>query len=327
MLGELGKQLADRWLSLLVLPGALFLAVVFAAHTLGQAQALSVSQLIHQVTDDAKSPAVTSVGGQVVLLVTTLAAAAGIGLVAQALGSLVETAVLAAGWREWPGRLPAVVEGRVTSRQRCWDAADEKYYGLYQQALAPNPADRPVPAALHAAIRKRNRISRERPERPTWSGDRINVAAICLDRDLHLDLATLWPHLWLTLPEQDRTQIAGARGDLARAATLGGWAILYAPLTWWWWPAAPLAVIIAAAAKHRFRLAAETYGLLLEAAARLHADALATQLGMEHKGPFTRQLGDELTRYLRSSPRPPNRHASPASQDWDPDPDPTAPPG
>ena len=147
MLGELGKQLADRWLSLLVLPGALFLAVVFAAHTLGQAQALSVSQLIHQVTDDAKSPAVTSVGGQVVLLVTILAAAAGIGLVAQALGSLVETAVLAAGWREWPGRLPAVVEGRVTSRQRCWDAADEEYYwslpaGTRAQPSRPSRADR-----------------------------------------------------------------------------------------------------------------------------------------------------------------------------------------
>jgi hypothetical protein len=313
MLGELGKQLADRWLSLLVLPGALFLAVVFAAHTLGQTHALSVSQLIHQVTADAKSPVVTSVGGQVVLLAAVLAASAGSGVLAQALGSLIETAVLAAGWREWPEQLSALVARRVTSRQSRWDAADEKYYGLYRQALAPDPADRPSPTALRAAARKRNRISREWPERPTWSGDRISAAAVCLDRDLHLDLATLWPHLWLTLPEQDRTQITIARGDMARAATLGGWAILYAPLTWWWWPAASLTVILAAAARHRIRLAAETYALLLEAAARLHVGALATELGMDHQGPLTRQLGDELTRYLRSSPPPPHQHATSTS--------------
>lgn len=309
VLGELGKQLASRWLSLLVLPGALFLAVVFAAHTLGQADALSTARLVHQVTVSAKSPVVTTVGGQVVLLVAVLAAAAGAGIVAQALGSLIETVVLAAGWRDWPARLAALVEPLVNSRQGRWDEAHETYHRLYRQALAPNPADRPDPAALHAAARDRNRISRERPERPTWSGDRVSAAAVRLDRDLHLDLATVWPYLWLILPEPDRAQITDARSDLGRAAALGGWAILYAPLTWWWWPAAPLAVILAAVTRHRIRVAAQAYALLLEAATRLYAGALATQLGVDPQGPFSRQLGDELTRYLRSSPPAPRRSA------------------
>jgi hypothetical protein len=313
MLSELGKQLADRWLSLLVLPGALLLAVAFAAYTLGWAHAFDAARLIHQVATDAKSPVVTGVGGQVVLLVAVLAAAAGVGILAQALGSLIETAVLAAGWREWSPRLSALVERRVSSRQRRWNDAHEKYYRLYRQALLPDPADRPAPAALHAAARDRNRVSSELPERPTWTGDRVSAAAVRLERDLHLDLATLWPHLWLILPESDRTQISDARGDLSRAAALAGWAVLYAPLTWLWWPALPLAVILAAVARHRIRLAADAYALLLEAATRLYVGTLATQLGMKGQGPPTRQLGDEVIHFLRSSPPPPNWKAPAAS--------------
>ncbi|WP_326770755.1 hypothetical protein OG978_44460 (plasmid) [Streptomyces sp. NBC_01591] len=35
LLSELGKKLAERWFSLLVLPGALYLAVLAVAQTLG----------------------------------------------------------------------------------------------------------------------------------------------------------------------------------------------------------------------------------------------------------------------------------------------------
>jgi len=65
---ELGQKIADRWLTLLVLPGLLYLAVAAAASTLGQGNALDVSLLARQVTFRAREPAVTSVGGQVVVL-------------------------------------------------------------------------------------------------------------------------------------------------------------------------------------------------------------------------------------------------------------------
>ncbi len=48
------------------------------------------------------------------------------------------------------------------------------------------------------------RIATEAPDRPTWSGDRIHAVTVCLERDLHLDLPLVWPHLWLTLRENCR---------------------------------------------------------------------------------------------------------------------------
>jgi hypothetical protein len=80
--------------------------------------------------------------------------------------------------------------------------------------------------AGHAALLVRARIAPEQSRRPTWSGDRINAspsacAATCID------LVTIWPCLWLTVPDTVRTQIIAAGGQaLARATTLIGWAVL-----------------------------------------------------------------------------------------------------
>ena len=74
-LDELGKKLADRWLQLLVLPGAFYLAVAIAARTLGQSRPFDLHRLITQVIAWAKTPAATTVGGQVVLLAAALAGA------------------------------------------------------------------------------------------------------------------------------------------------------------------------------------------------------------------------------------------------------------
>lgn len=120
LLGELGKKLADRWLTLLVLPGALFLAAVAAAHVLGHSHALDAGVLTAQVTAWASTPAVASAGGQVVLLVGVLAGAAGAGLAAQGCGSLVERLVFAEGWRAWPSPLRWLAGRVVQRRRRCW---------------------------------------------------------------------------------------------------------------------------------------------------------------------------------------------------------------
>jgi hypothetical protein len=150
-----------------------------------------------------------------------------------------------------------------------------------------------------------SRIATEPPDRPTWSGDRINAVTLRLDRDLHLDLAILWPYLWLTMPDATRTEITAARQALARAITFGAWALLYAPLTIWWWPAALLAAILAVTAWQHTRTATDTYAQLLEAATRLHTNDLARQLGINHTEPLNPAMGDTLTDLLRTQPPPP----------------------
>ncbi|WP_280341133.1 hypothetical protein [Nocardia abscessus] len=302
---ELGKKLADRWLTLLVLPGVLYLAFAATAATLGHTHGLDIGLLTCQITGHANSPTVTSTGGQVVLLAATLAGAAAVGLAAQALGTLVEQAALAANWRTWPPPLQKLAGRWTTHRQHRWDTAHTLYHDEHRNALAPDPAHRPDPAARHRAARTRRRIAVERPERPTWSGDRIQAAAVRVDRDHHLDLSTVWPYLWLILPANVRDQLTQARTDLTRATTLAAWSLIYLPLALRWWPAALLAAVLAAIARHRIRAATDTYATLLEATARLYATTLAIQLGIDHSGPLTAELGHTLTRHLHTQPPPP----------------------
>lgn len=304
--GELGKQLADRWFALLVLPGAAFLAVVATAHILGQPHALDVARLVHQISSDARNPAVKSAAGQIILLLVLLVGAAGTGLLAQALGSLIERLTLAAGWRGWPQPLRSVAGWWMRDiRRRRWDKAHAVYFAEYQKELLPDPALRPDPAVRRRAARRRDRVAVERPERPTWSGDRIQAAAIRLDRDFYLDLLTVWPYIWLTCPDEVRSEISKIRTALSGAATLAGWAVIYLAVIWWWWPAAAIAVGLAVAARNRFRAAADTYAKLLESSVRLYAASLAAQLGIDHGGSLTPQLGATLTRHLQTQLPPP----------------------
>ncbi|MET8576099.1 hypothetical protein [Streptomyces sp. NPDC005012] len=303
--GELGRKLADRWLSLLVLPGVLYVATVAAAHTLGQRHALDAPFLIQEVTAFAQQPTVTGVGGQIVLVGAIMIASATAGLVAEAVGSLVERLVLAVGWKAWPLGLPAVAGWWVRRRQRRWDDAHGVYHRQRRLALAPDPADRPDPAVGRAALARRTRIALERPERPTWSGDRVQAVALRLDRDHSMDLAVVWPYLEPALPEALGARISEARASLVRATTLAGWAVLYAALAHRWWPAVLVALVLAAAARHRTRRCVDAYARLLEVAARLHTPDLAAQLGFEHTGPLTADLGARLTHHLRGSSPPP----------------------
>jgi hypothetical protein len=308
LLGELGKKLADRWLSLLVLPGALYLAVWMAGTILGQAHALDLGLLTRHITVSIKAPTATTAGGQVVLLASVLAGAAVIGLTAQALGSLVERAFLAADWRGLPSPLRLLVRRRVARRRDRWTDARMTYREDRDRAARAYVRHQHLdPAQRYAAYRKMTRIAVELPDRPTWSGDRMNSVALRLDRDLHLDLASLWPPLWLQLPDSTRNAITDARNGLARASALAGWAALYAPLVLWWWPAAVISTVLTAIAWQRIRVSVEAFALTVEAAVRLYAAELARALGVKGDGPFTPEDGDALTRYLHSD----NPRASP----------------
>ncbi|SFT29836.1 hypothetical protein [Streptomyces sp. ok210] len=305
-LSELGKKLAERWLSLLVLPGTLYLAVAATAHTLGHTHPFDLARLTHQITTWANRPATSTVGGQVVLLAAILIGAAAAGLAAQALGSLTERLCLAADWPAWTSPLPQLAARQIARRHDRWTcAARIWHHHRAQDAQALAHGQRADPAARHAAERTMTRIAPEEPVRPTWSGDRLNAAAVRLERDHHLNLAILWPHLWLILPEDTRIQITTARQNLTRATTLTAWGLLYLPLAAWWWPAALITATLTLTGWARTRAATDAYALLLEATTLLHTRGLADHLGLGPTGPLTPETGDTLTHHLTPAPPPP----------------------
>lgn len=311
LLTELGKKLAERWMSLLVLPGALYLAVAAAGRALGHAHALNLGRLVDRITGWATAPAVATVGGQVVLLAAVLAASAVAGLIAQATGSLIEQLHLAAGWQSWPLPLRLPARRRTAARQSHWRTAAARWHRHREEAArARTRGEWHDPAVRRAAHQGMLRIGTEHPERPTWSGDRIHAVAVSLHRDHHLDLSTVWPHLWLILPEEIRAEITAARQTLARATALTAWALLYLPLALLWWPAALAVAVLALTGWRRTRTAADTYAMLLDAATRLHVRDLAERVGLDPGGPLTPEAGDALTRHLSPSTPPLPRPSS-----------------
>lgn len=300
---ELSARLAEKWRSLLTLAGALYLAVCAAATVLGQTHALEVPRLIDRITAWAAEPSVTTVGGQVVLLAAALAASGAIGFAARLLGSVVERTVLATDWRSWPKLFRAVAEHRARARRTQWDAAHQEYSRLWETAARAEALRRTHdPEPRHAALRSRAAIALERPDRPTWSGDRMHGVAVRLRRDHRLELDHLWPHLWLVLPEHERTEIITARTAVRRAAELGAWTVLYALLAFVWWPSGVIALLLGAAARHGVRRATDGYARLVEAAVRLHARELAEHFGVQCDGPLPQDFGDRMGDLFGSAP-------------------------
>ncbi|APC34622.1 hypothetical protein [Nocardiopsis dassonvillei] len=298
---ELGRRLTERWVSTLALPGALYLAVATAAYALGWSGAWDAGHLAERVTGWAADPRVDTFGGQALVLAAVLAGSTAVGLVARGSGWLVERLWTAADWERWPPPLRGWTGRWVRSRRARWDRlrgeVERARNGEAEQARGREEA-------FAKAYDRMARVSPERPERPTWCGDRIAAVRTRLARDHRADLAVLWPHLWLVLPEEERVEVTAAREDLSRATGLTAWGLLYLPLTVWWWPAALVAAAVAGIAWVRARSAAGNYATLVEAVVRLHAVELADRAGVAHEGAFSGELGERLTLRLRASMPP-----------------------
>ncbi|MFE6448214.1 hypothetical protein [Nocardiopsis dassonvillei] len=326
---ELGRRLTERWVSTLALPGALYLAVATAAYALGWSGAWDAGHLAERVTGWAADPRVDTFGGQALVLAAVLAGSTAVGLVARGSGWLVERLWTAADWERWPPPLRGWTGRWVRSRRARWDrlrGEAERARNGEAERTWKGEAERPRreggegarrgggevgqargsgrEEAFAKAYDRMARISPERPERPTWCGDRIAAVRTRLARDHRADLAVLWPHLWLVLPEEERVEVTAAREDLSRATGLTAWGLLYLPLTVWWWPAALVAAAVAGIAWVRARSAAGNYATLVEAVVRLHAVELADRVGVAHEGVFSGELGERLTLRLRASMPP-----------------------
>ncbi|MFD6949879.1 hypothetical protein A6A08_21440 [Nocardiopsis sp. TSRI0078] len=298
LLTVLGKKLAEQWLTLLALPGALYVAAVVGARTLGRDHTWDLDHLLDQITVWAEDPRIDTVAGQVVVFVAVVAASALVGLAAQGVSVALERVWFAADWASWPRFLPRLVDPLVGWRQQRW----VRRHRAVEQARSPDHQFRSAEGhTFEVAYDRMARTGVEYPQRPTWCGDRLNALAQRLERDHDLDVAVVWPHLWLVLPDQVRLEITEARQGLGRATTLVAWGVLYLGLVVWWFPAVLVFAVLNVVGWWRTRAATEVYATLVEAAVRLHVGDLAERVGVDYSGLLTKQVGQDLSNRLRAS--------------------------
>ncbi|MCX5400321.1 hypothetical protein [Streptomyces sp. NBC_00102] len=297
LLTTLGGKLAERWLNLLVLPGALFLAAAAAGTTLGHRHWHDTDRLRAALDDLAIRPALDRAGTAALLVALLLLAASAASLAAQFLGGAIE--------RYWLrfGR-DRVSRALTACRARRWRELDTRYEEAHGDLSAAGGGPWPPPdvqARIENLAGSRDRIALRAPTRPTWYGDRVQAARERVHAAYGVDLAAVWPRLWLTLPEQAVRQIQSAQDSFAAAARIGAWAAGYALLACWWWPAALVAVCCAAVARSRARDALELFAELIEAAVDVHGRELAERIGLNgaESAVLTDEVGERMSELFR----------------------------
>ncbi|MFH8774426.1 hypothetical protein [Streptomyces sp. NPDC017958] len=279
-LNELAKQLAGKWVSLLVVPGALFVSCVAVGRRMHSGSWPGDEHFVTAVQQGRAS------GGQLA------AAALGAVLLSAWAGLLAQGAGRAVHWLwlgQWPGRTGEALTGR---RRRRWGRAQERYEQAYRQGQSDE--------VLAQLAYRRNRIALAPPTRPTHMGDSIAALSTRVRIEYGLDLEHGWPRLWLVLPEEARAVLDERRDAFNRSATVAGWGVLYTLAGAIWWPLGLAGLGTLLTAVVRGRSAVDNLSQLMESAVDLHGASLATSLGIPAPdGRVTPEIGREVTRVVR----------------------------
>ncbi|WUH90233.1 hypothetical protein OG900_09040 [Streptomyces sp. NBC_00433] len=288
---ELAKKLAERWVSLLAIPGLLFLTALLLGARLRWSHALDVGyardSLDALASDLSRWPAARTG----LCVAGVLLAAAAVGLAAGG---------LAAGIRlVWLGRWPApLARWRRRARRDRWDDLVERRFALEGDIGRTEE----MQAEIDDLAARANRLAVARPACPTWIGDRFKALESIAYERYGLDLTFVWPSFWLVAPDLVRSETEAAGSQFADATVRGSWATLYAMLALLWPPSAAVAAVAGVAAWRRGRSSAAAQTRLIEAALDLHGRALAAALGVGNAnatGPLTPAEGGEITRICR----------------------------
>ncbi|MFJ9682026.1 hypothetical protein ACIRP2_28855 [Streptomyces sp. NPDC101194] len=243
LLAEMGKKVADRWLSALLLPGLLLVAASVCGVLLGHTSALDPAELTTELGRlgsrlDSR-PAAT-----VLAVVGGLLAATAAGLAAQGVAAGVRKVWIAHRPRRWVARRR---ERARAARERAGGQGPDRYL----------------------------------PVRATDIGDRFRLVDERVDAQYGLSVALVWPRLWLLLPETVRPVISDASSRYRRAAETAAWGLLTVALGVVWWPALPVGLAMTLIGCRRGRAAAAALADLVEAAVDTQQRQLAEALGIE----------------------------------------------
>ncbi|MEU1395033.1 hypothetical protein ABZ403_03050 [Micromonospora zamorensis] len=261
ILSTIGTKLVDRWLSLLALPGVLFIVAAVWGHRAGHRRALDLG--VGRAIQDAGVPTALTA-------IFLAVAAVAVVYLARGSGALVRTIWLG----RWRGPAAPIADAVV----RCRRAA----------------------AARSAARRGVDPIAVYLPARATWMADRFRLAEARIAGQYHgLSLPVVWPRLWLLAPEETRAQIRTASSDFESTSMLTGWGLLYLALGALWYPAAVIGVVVMATGCRRGRGRAGVLAELVESAVDVHLPLVLAATGVAPDEKLTRDVAQRINDRFR----------------------------
>lgn len=294
---ELAKQLATRWLSLLAIPGTLFLAAGWTGLQLGHVHALDLARLAGATSRAATQVARWPGATLALALIGVALAAATVGLVVQAFVGPVRAICLG----QWPLGLRRLAVALAVRRRRRWNALVRQRVEL-QEKHPPATRTSDQQDRIDQLAGRVNEIALSEPGRPTWMGDRIHALSQVTSNRYGLDLTFCWSRLWLVLPESTQTEISIAQSGFAAAMFTATWSVPYLALGLVWWPAVLIGLVIVAVGWSRARVKIGILTDLTEAALDVHGRNLAIALGVsdqESAGPLDVEEGLRITAIAR----------------------------
>ena len=254
---SLGDKLAEKWLTGIVVPSALFGLGGLIIWIARYGSNVLETWFTH----------FTPILQGIVLIVVLVGGAITGSIIQRLVPSVLR--LLEGYWTRWLVGLRQLLVGRQGSRftkvQSRWEelrikeyktpddseSEERNEYAVLDQRLKHFPAqtDQLMPTDLGNILRAPER-------RPTVT--------------YGLDVVVCWPHLWLVLPENVRTELAEARANLNTAVVFWLWSILFLSWTFLALWAFPVGVV-AAFLTHRWIIGtAEVYDDLLEATFDIH---------------------------------------------------------
>ncbi|MEO3778411.1 hypothetical protein ABGB16_16475 [Micromonospora sp. B11E3] len=252
LLTEVGKRVSGRWMTAVLLPGVLLVAVGAVAVALGHTRPFDLEHLAAAAERAGRDLAARP--GRLVVVVSAVGVGAGLaGTAARGLG------LLAQWWwlREW------FLTGGLITRSR-WSRRS-------RTLAAARRAGTPTVAAYL-------------PQRPTWLGDRVRLVEARVRAQYHVSAALVWPRLWLLLDADARQPVTDARTRYGEAVALVGWGCLYLALGLRWWPALLVGAGVLLTAWRRLRDTLAELAELIESAIDLRLRDLAAALGLPLAG-------------------------------------------
>ncbi|MDX3853916.1 hypothetical protein [Streptomyces sp. AK02-01A] len=254
LLTEVGKRIATRWFTEVLLPGLLLVAVIGCAAALGHGQALDSDALV-AATERVWARLRGHPVRWAVELALAVAAAGLMGIAARGTGGLVQRF-----WLRERHLLPQ--PARFTSRR----------WSRHHRALtaASRHGVEPVRAYL--------------PQRPTWMSDRLRLIEARIHGQYWFSATLAWPRIWLLVSEEVHAPVRQARARFDEACVLAGWSIPYLLVGLYWWPACLIGLTTTLVAWRRARLALDEFATLVESTIDIHWRTLVTALGVTISG-------------------------------------------